>query len=388
MDTGESQPQPAADVGGPDSVPGSTAAERAGARHPMIRPLMVGALTAAALAVGALAASPPLRERLGGNIAGLWRPASVCGNGRVERDEECDDGNKIAEDGCLPSCKLATCGDGIRRAHVEECDDGNRLDGDGCSSGCLSCPDTATSFSSPDAGHCYWREAEPATYSEAAASCARKHGHLATYGNDLEWRQITERLLTGNGINDAWIGLRQEDRNGVRDFAWVSGERLLSAHWAVHEPRRDPSFVCAAQSARGAWVAAPCDERRQFVCERPRWYRPQRSTHAYLRFVDPMSWDQAAATCADNGGQLVTFDSLNEQERISRRFPGPIWIGARLDLNRGDFGWTTGQAMSYRDFAPGEPNLLKVQHCVALDVDGRWYNRECTDLNRFVCEVP
>jgi cysteine-rich repeat protein len=382
MDTGEPQPQPAADEGGPDSVPGTTAGQ-SGRR----RPVLFAALLIVALGIGVLAASTPVRDRLRGKVVGLWRPPTVCGNGKVERDEECDDGNDIAEDGCLPTCKFAVCGDGVRRTHVEECDDGNRVDGDGCSSGCLACPDTATSFSSPDAGHCYWRETEPATYSEAAAACARKHGHLATYGNDLEWRQITERLLTGNGVSDAWIGLRQEDRNGVRDFAWVSGERLLSAHWAIHEPKRDPSFVCAAQSPHGAWVASPCDQRRQFVCERPRWFKPQRSTHAYLRFVDPMSWDQAAATCADNGGQLVTFDSLNEQERISRRFPGPIWIGARLDGD-GNFAWATGQPMNYRDFAPGEPNLLKAQHCVALDIDGRWYNRECKDLNRFVCEVP
>src|SRR6185295_13411509 len=98
------------------------------------------------LVLGAgLLASAPLRDRLGGNLAGLWRPATVCGNGRVEPDEECDDGNRNDSDGCLTTCKLASCGDGIKRAHVEECDDGNRNDGDGCSSGCLACADTATS---------------------------------------------------------------------------------------------------------------------------------------------------------------------------------------------------------------------------------------------------
>jgi cysteine-rich repeat protein len=386
MDNGDSPPRPPAPIGGPEPVP-EDAAAATGARRSWSWVLvwLAGGL---AVAGAVLVAGAPLRARLGGNLAGLWGPKTVCGNAIVEPGEECDDGNQIAEDGCLPTCKLALCGDGIKRAHVEECDDGNRTDGDGCSSGCLLCPDTATSFSSPDAGHCYWRETEPATYSDAAASCAKKRGHLATYGNDLEWRQITERLLTGSGVGEVWIGLRQEDRNGVRDFAWVTGERLLSAHWSIHEPKRDPSFVCAAQAAQGSWLASRCDERRQFVCERPRWFRPQRSTHAYRRFVDPMSWDDAAATCAEYGGQLVTFESLNEQERVSRRFPGPIWIGAQLDQASGEFTWSTGQKMSYQDFAPGEPNLLKYQHCIALDIDGRWYNRECRDRNRFVCEIP
>ena len=100
-----------------------------------------------------------------------------------------------------------------------------------------------------------------------------------------------------------------------------------------------------------------------------------------------MSWEWRSATCAEYGGRLVTFASLAEQEKVSRRFPGPIWIGARMDPDSGEFVWSTGRPLTYRDFAPGEPNLLKYEHCLALDIDGRWYNRECDDRNRFVCEV-
>jgi hypothetical protein len=43
--------------------------------------------------------------------------------------------------------------------------------------------------------------------------------------------------------------------------------------------------------------------------------------------------------------------------------------------------------LTHVDWAPGEPNLLRDQHCVAVDVDRRWYNRECDDRHGFVCEV-
>ncbi len=59
----------------------------------------------------------------------------TCGNGLTETGEECDDGNKIATDGCTNACQLPHCGDGIAQ-FGEECDDGNPLDTDACSNAC------------------------------------------------------------------------------------------------------------------------------------------------------------------------------------------------------------------------------------------------------------
>ena len=75
---------------------------------------------------------------------------SVCGNGKVEGHETCDDSNTTSGDGCGADCTLdvgwqcpvvgercvaAKCGDGIV-AGTEACDDGNAADGDGCSAAC------------------------------------------------------------------------------------------------------------------------------------------------------------------------------------------------------------------------------------------------------------
>src|SRR5262249_33252001 len=48
---------------------------------------------------------------------------AVCGNGKVEVGEQCDDGNNVACDGCAPTCRLERCGDGIVECS-EQCDDG------------------------------------------------------------------------------------------------------------------------------------------------------------------------------------------------------------------------------------------------------------------------
>ena len=74
----------------------------------------------------------------------------VCGDGKVTGDETCDDFNTTAGDGCSDTCRLeegwqcpdigenciaAECGDGII-VGKEECDDGNSEGDDGCSESC------------------------------------------------------------------------------------------------------------------------------------------------------------------------------------------------------------------------------------------------------------
>ncbi len=59
----------------------------------------------------------------------------LCGDGVLDTEEECDDGNLEDGDGCASDC-LWECGDSELEGE-EECDDGNHRDGDGCSSTCL-----------------------------------------------------------------------------------------------------------------------------------------------------------------------------------------------------------------------------------------------------------
>src|SRR5664279_1501070 len=75
---------------------------------------------------------------------------SKCGNGILTSDEVCDDHNTNSGDGCSGDCKTiekgyqcrvpgkpctAKCGDGVLSA-TEACDDGNTTSGDGCSAAC------------------------------------------------------------------------------------------------------------------------------------------------------------------------------------------------------------------------------------------------------------
>ncbi|MEZ4384236.1 MAG: DUF4215 domain-containing protein [Nannocystaceae bacterium] len=62
----------------------------------------------------------------------------VCGDGKVEGNEVCDDGNTDNTDDCLDTCQPAGCGDGFVQEGVEDCDDGNRDNTDGCLDTCAA----------------------------------------------------------------------------------------------------------------------------------------------------------------------------------------------------------------------------------------------------------
>ena len=64
-----------------------------------------------------------------------FKDGSVCGNGKIEGREQCDDGNTNDNDGCSSTCIKEYCGDGITNGK-EECDDGNTVDNDNCTSKC------------------------------------------------------------------------------------------------------------------------------------------------------------------------------------------------------------------------------------------------------------
>jgi len=66
----------------------------------------------------------------------------VCGNGRVDPGEECDDGGANSDtmpNACRTTCKKPVCGDNViddADPYFEDCDDGNNTDGDGCPANC------------------------------------------------------------------------------------------------------------------------------------------------------------------------------------------------------------------------------------------------------------
>lgn len=61
---------------------------------------------------------------------------NFCGDGTLDPNEECDDGNTSNIDACTGQCKNNICGDGMANSYVESCDDGNSNNTDSCNTNC------------------------------------------------------------------------------------------------------------------------------------------------------------------------------------------------------------------------------------------------------------
>src|SRR5262245_48200209 len=94
-----------------------------------ISALFFGALTSACIFVG---------DTDNGHGGSGGSSTALCGNGKVDKGEECDEGAANADTGaCSVTCKRSRCGDGIVAKGVEACDDGNQQNGDGCNNDCV-----------------------------------------------------------------------------------------------------------------------------------------------------------------------------------------------------------------------------------------------------------
>jgi cysteine-rich repeat protein len=367
-----------------DDVLAAVARGRSTARGPRLSALRPAVLGGAALVLaGVLAWSA--RRTTSKNVS-----AAICGNGVVEGNEACDDGNHDDGDACLTTCRWAACGDGHVRRNVEECDDRNRADGDGCSASCLRCSD-GDAFVQAD-GSCYTRHDAPLPW-EAAASACREHGaHLVTLRNLTEVRAVQERLLAGRS-GGYWIGLR--DRGA---FGWLTAEPinpLLS--WDEGVPADGHCVAAAAARAPikaldpKLWAAARCDSPLGYVCERPGWTVSPKTNHAYRILAPERRFDDARAACQHLGAHLVTVTSPDENAFVGAQFFGVLWLDAvKRDRNR-SFEWSTGERFGFRNFAVGDPDRRDVPDCVVMGEDRKWHDRTCDGREAgpygTVCEV-
>ncbi|HKO94368.1 MAG TPA: lectin-like protein [Polyangiaceae bacterium] len=119
----------------------------------------------------------------------------------------------------------------------------------------------------------------------------------------------------------------------------------------------------------------------------------------YEFFAEQLSWDVAEERCVAWGGHLASVESL-EEDAFLGAWPALIgiafsdgsglWLGGTDARTDGDFRWSDGRALSYEGWASDQPNNGPGVDCIEKrnDVTQRWYDRRCTDGERYVCERP
>ncbi|XP_010603923.2 CD209 antigen-like protein E [Fukomys damarensis] len=103
-------------------------------------------------------------------------------------------------------------------------------------------------------------------------------------------------------------------------------------------------------------------------------------------------WHESITACQEEGAQLVTVESAEEQSFLQQtsKSKGSAWMGLS-DLNKeSEWRWVDGSPLSLsltQFWNKGQPNNYKGQDCVEFRDDG-WNDAKC-DLKRFwICKKP
>jgi len=84
-------------------------------------------------------------------------------------------------------------------------------------------------------------------------------------------------------------------------------------------------------------------------------YNPENG-HWYQRIDTPMRWHAARDYCTALGGHLATIGTASENDFVYNLASGGGWLGATDEAQEGVWQWVTGEAWSYTNWAPHEPN--------------------------------
>ena len=94
--------------------------------------------------------------------------------------------------------------------------------------------------------------------------------------------------------------------------------------------------------------------------------------HRYQRLGGTRAWHDARDACRSKRAHLVTIGSAEENDFVEKTFGQghTVWLGATDEDHEGDFRWVTGETMTFRAFAAGEPNNFEAkEHYLHL---GTW----------------
>lgn len=169
-------------------------------------------------------------------------PEPVCGNGKLETGEECDDSGKAGKDGC-EACKVVCSDFGVGTLKSED-------------------------------HHCY-NGYDAANFDGSIEACTKRGAHLATISSEAE-NKIALKFVN----NSKWLGGLEDVAQNVQgsgEYTWLTGEAFTYTNWDQGEPdqgkvRCEGSLAscyqhCLSMMGDGTWTDERCDLSDGYVCE-------------------------------------------------------------------------------------------------------------------------
>ncbi|MDJ0903037.1 MAG: PQQ-dependent sugar dehydrogenase [Xenococcus sp. MO_188.B8] len=112
----------------------------------------------------------------------------------------------------------------------------------------------------------------------------------------------------------------------------------------------------------------------------------------YLFTSPGLTWQEAQAEATSLGGDLVTINDEAEEKWLRENFSETeqLWIGLNDAETEGQFQWSSGQPVTYTNWAPGEPNDFDgIQDFAIMNLGsaGEWDDQSGESLFRGIIEI-
>ncbi|XP_052806091.1 macrophage mannose receptor 1-like [Mya arenaria] len=253
-------------------------------------------------------------------------------------------------------------------------------------------------------------------YNAAVSFCQQEGSQLLKVDGATTQTFVNSYLqeMKDSGVGSIWIGASDDGRNGTNAFKWRDHTNIGYSHWmGNHTPasvaHRTQCSYMATSERNGFWHATTnCNTNKQFVCRiqmgrrvlalkttpRPTYGCPsgwrQQQSNCFKAGDRSLTWTLARQACRNMsvGADLAVINVGSDQSVVNRLLQSGIiyWIGLNDRQQDGVYVWNDGQALSsYTNWAPTQPNNLRLQqNCVGIE-NNQWNDFECRSLRQFVC---
>ena len=112
--------------------------------------------------------------------------------------------------------------------------------------------------------------------------------------------------------------------------------------------------------------------------------------HQYYCSTSPATWTDAQQNCANNGGYLATINNASENAFLANILTlQSAWIGLNDSQYEGTYQWANGEAVTYTNWYPGQPNNYNNnQDYVEMLNSGHWNDQYNHYVLEYIMEIP
>ncbi|XP_041112275.1 C-type mannose receptor 2-like [Polyodon spathula] len=227
------------------------------------------------------------------------------------------------------------------------------------------------------------------TWSEAQSYCREHYTDLVSIHSAQEMEKINTAVQDVQ-TERVWIGLFRN--NTSQQWHWSNGDYFMYLNWYPYAAQYSTNVAVFNTQWYGLLSTYPF----YFICQKVS-ERDSSALKGYYLVKELKSWTDAQQRCRDEGTDLASIRSPEEQEALNT-LTDPllvgtatfIWIGLYRENSSQPWKWSNGDPIENWD--SGEPDLQNAQDaCVSMNGNapgrklGFWDDRSCTERFYFLC---